>query len=256
MSDVVPTEAGVIDVKEWNVEPIIINIQTSSGQPVECVVSPYLKPKTNVLHIYSEQKGIQYDIPTEGTLNLVVNTKADNELVPVGAMSLDVEQFVPTVKMIQQVKAFEKTEEAEEKPDDKISFGPVYEKVRHPAQEHMQGENKMDWRGILLQRAEELAKTAGFNSLRIISGFNSRYLEGGYPLGLATQQYDRLVANKNDWTAFNSDGIPINDPEQRKLLNSTIRKLRDGDIKTIDEVKKVLPSNLIPAYYQKGFENS
>ena len=109
MSDAVVIEQVNNDVKQWEVEPLIIQANTKSGKPVECVITPYLKKSSNALHIYNEQDGVQYDIPTEGDLNLVVNVNESGKVTPVGAMSLVVQEFVPTINMIQHVKAFEKT---------------------------------------------------------------------------------------------------------------------------------------------------
>lgn len=255
MADGIAIEQVNNDVRQWEVEPQIVQVNTKSGKPVECVITPYLKKSSNALHIYNEQDGVQYDIPTEGDLNLVINVNESGKVTPVGAMSLVVQEFVPTINMIQHVKAFEKIDEGDTEPTTEgIMFGPTYEKTQHPAQSFMQGGDRVEWQKILLNEGENLAQKHGFDRIRLMSGFSSRYLEGGYPLGLAVQQYDKLVNNDLEWTPYNSKGVPINDPEQRKMLNSTIRKLRDGDLKTKLEVEKVLSVDLTPIYYQKSLK--
>lgn len=253
MPDGTLIEQTVVDTKHWEVEPKTIQTNTKSGKSVECVITPYLKVRSNVLHIYNEQDGIQYDIPTEGELNLVINVNESNEVAPIGAMSLTVQEFVPTINMIQQVKAYKKISEGVNEPSTEgIVFGPTYEKIQHPAQTTMHGKDSIDWQRMLLNEGETLVRQNGFDKIRLVSGFSSRYLDGGHPLGLAVQQYDKLVSSYSDWTPYNSNGVPINDPEQRKLLNSTLRKLRDGNLKTKAEVKKTLSEESTPIYWQKN----
>lgn len=241
------------DIRNWEVVPSIVKTTSKLGTSVECVITPYVRINPNVLHINTEQDGIQFDLPTEGALNLVLNAGESDRVFPVGAISIEMIESVPTVSMIKQVKAYKRAEGENSGPNDaRFVLGPVFERTSHPAKNLIQGLDKIPWQETLIREGEKVVRKQGFDKIRLVSGFSSKYLMAGHSLGTAVQQYDRFIISDTNWVPFNSNGKPIEDPAQRKLLKATIRRLRDGDIKTKQQVEEILPPEATPAYYQKA----
>lgn len=249
MRDDIPTPE-ISEIRKLNVEPKIIETKTVSGTPVECSMAPYFKRSQNALHLYEDLPDVRYDIPTESDLNIAINVNEEGKAVPLGAMSIDLNEGVPTINMIQQVKAFKKEEGSEATAVDNIELGPVYERVEHPRGDLIKGKDKIQWQKLLIDEAIEVAKKNGYDKVRIVSGFGSKYLRHGHDLNLAVQHYDRLVNNDPTWVPYNAEGKPIEDPETLKLLKTTIRKLRDHEIDIVDAVR-ILPQGTRPYFYEK-----
>lgn len=237
--------------KEWTIEPKILEVVRPDGDKVELVLTPFSRIKDNVLHVYNEQDGFSYDIPTDGEANTLLQCHENGALTPLAAASMSVVEGVPMVTMIQRVKASVAEENVpESEPGDLFKITAIYDRVTHPKIDLLQGENKIKWQEVLLNQCLDMAKGQGFDRLRLSSGFASRFLEVGHELTLAVQQYDYLANNLDGWVPYDTAGKEIVG-DQRSELNKVVKRVRDKRIKTMDQIQQQHPDVRLPVYWEK-----
>jgi len=235
--------------KEWGIGPSEITLTRPDGSNISLLFSHYIRTE-NILHSNKDQDDITYDFPADGDFNLILYAKEENNSIPLGAASIGVENGTPIVTMIQRIKSRKRRDPSPPNPNSLIKINATYDGVPHPKQDLLQGDNKIDWQQVLLDKCETIAKSQGYNRLRLRSGFVSKYVACGHNLPLAVQQYDCLVKNDKNWAPINEQNQQITNPEQE--LNRVIRRIRDKKIKTIDEVKLQYPNLQIPACWEKN----
>jgi len=240
-------------INEWDSGPAMIDLPRPDGSNVNLVFSSYIRARDHVLHIHNEQDGIEFDTPTDGDFNLMLHSNENGRLVPLAAASISMENDIPTITMIQRVTARVKQDGVPPpEPNGLIKIEAIYNRIQHPRADLLQGDNKIEWQKALLQQCEQVVKHQGFKTLRLRSGFNSKYAPVGHNLSLAVQQYDYMVNNMDEWIPVDSQNQPITEPEQRQELGKVIKRVRDKKIQTIAEVKQQYQSLQIPFAWQKA----
>jgi hypothetical protein len=250
LAEMVENVAILKQPKEWGVELSEITLTRPDGSDVGLTTSSYLRTDNN-LHFNQDQGGITYDIPADGDFNFILYSNENNELIPLAAASIGIENETPTVTMIQKVKSREKRDIPPLNPNNLIKINAIYDRVPHPKQDLLQGNNKIEWQKVLLDQCIAKTKSQGYSKLRIRSGFASKYEGVGHNLPLSVQQYDYLVNNDKNWTPIDLQGKQITDSEQRSDLSHAIRRIRDKKIKTMDDLGLQYPNLPIPKYWEK-----
>lgn len=244
---------------EWEnkrVEPTEFNYVTPDGKSHSCAITPISPLTESHSHIYNQQGEIIYNLPVDGKINLAFQVSSDEGfLVPIGVAGMDIKGEALMVNMVQRVKAaMEEKDAAEEtvqiSDDEEITFGKISVDVDHPMKGVMQGKDKIQWQNALVKEAEKIAQKNNLRSVRLLSGFSSRFIGRGHPLSLAVSEYDKLVIDEQEWSPYNSKGEQIGQENLSRIKN-VIRRIKEGKIKDFQDASAELGEDNIPSYWEK-----
>lgn len=229
-------------------------LHSIDGKDVPVVFQQQKQPK---LYELNDIDGFSYNVHQDGDFNTVLQARTETgTLVPLAAASLSVIDDVLTVPMIQRVDANIKELPPEsESPSDgspiKIELKESYKKVTHPLAHLLQGQQRIEWQKALLEELEEIARQKGFKQMRVVSGFKIPYLTERYTLPMAVQQYDLVLDSLEGYIPIDENGAQINSPEERVVLRTVFRRMRDKRIKTREEISEMYPQLRLPTAWQK-----
>ncbi len=242
--------SNLSDLERIQVTPQSKKLLTHNGRAIEGLFN--YKIRSNLHDEYTDLGSLTYDIPSNTGLNIVLNVRDKEGLViPLAGSTLTISDGIPTVVMLQRVKAFTKQLPSEEENRDSlIKVIAHYFPVTHPYKDLLQGDNRLDWEMELLKEVENLAKNKGFNEIRLKSGFQNPYITNSYPLAMSVQQYDLVAERMGGWIPITTDGTEIVGPD-RMLLGKIIRDLRSKKLRTEDDIKSAYPEAKLPAHWSK-----
>jgi len=200
-------------------------------------------------HDLVELENVTYSLPRQGDCNILLQVYDGPKTIPLAVASMTSSDRTASLNMVQKVKACKKNESA---PDEAIQIA-TYPEIEHPYREILYGKDKVKWQELLIESSCSTAKASGCDEIIVVSAFSNRHLNFGrgilLPFGI--QQYDQILNKMEGFVPIDSDGRQI-EGDNRKTLGVIMRKLRDKDLKSLEEVHAFYPNFKLPVFWKKA----